>query len=143
MVILAPPGGGKGTQTKLLADAYGFIHLSTGDMFRASIAEGGDLKVKVKKCVESGALVPDDLVVDLICEQLGVLSFDSSWVLDGFPRTIQQAVLLDSLLHDRGLSLDVVVNLQVPDDVILRRIGGRFSCGECGAGYHSDFRKPK
>ena len=143
IIIMGPPGGGKGTQTKQLVEKYGFVHLSTGDMLRASISNGGTLGVEAKGYVESGELVPDRLVVDLIRERLDELLPETSLVLDGFPRTVDQAESLDSLFQERELTLDAVVDLQVPDDLILRRISGRLSCSDCGAGYHVEFCPPK
>jgi adenylate kinase len=143
LVLLGPPGAGKGTQAALLESERSLVKLSTGDMLRAAVAAGTELGRKAGDIMERGQLVPDDLVIGLIAERLDAGAAGSGFILDGFPRTIAQAEALDRLLQDRGQQLDVVVEMRVDDEALIRRIIGRFSCAACGEGYHEDFKMPK
>jgi adenylate kinase len=143
LVLLGPPGAGKGTQAALLEKERSLDKLSTGDILRAAVAAGTDLGRKAGDIMERGQLVPDELVIGLIAERLDAGSDGNGFILDGFPRTIAQAEALDRLLRERGQELDAVIEMRVDDDALVRRITGRFSCGSCGEGYHEDFKMPK
>lgn len=141
IIFMGPPGGGKGTQAKILEEEYGLEQISTGDMFRAAIKNETPLGLKVKEILASGDLVPDSVTCDLIAEKLDSMPKDKGFILDGFPRTVPQAEALKEMLADRDMSLDFVVYLDVPDDYIIGRIAGRYTCGGCGAMYN-DKSKP-
>jgi adenylate kinase len=143
LVLLGPPGAGKGTQAALLEKERSLVKLSTGDMLRAAVAAGTELGRKAGDIMERGQLVPDDLVIGLIAERLDAGSDGNGFILDGFPRTLAQAEALDRLLKERGQQLDAVVEMRVDGEALVRRITGRFSCGNCGEGYHEDFKMPK
>ena len=143
LVLLGPPGAGKGTQAKLLEDSRSLVKLSTGDMLRAAVAAGTELGRKASEMMERGALVPDDLVIKLIAERMDQGGAGEGFILDGFPRTIAQAEALDGLLKERGKALDSVIVMEVDDDALVERIAGRFACGYCGEGYHDLYKLPK
>lgn len=143
LVLLGPPGAGKGTQAKLLEDSRSLVKLSTGDMLRAAVAAGSELGRKAGEIMERGALVPDDLVIKLIAERMDQGGTAKGFILDGFPRTIAQAEALDRLLKERGKTLDSVIVMEVDDDALVERIAGRFACGYCGEGYHDLYKLPK
>ena len=136
IVMLGGPGAGKGTQAKMIAEKYSIPHISTGDIFRANIKEGTELGMKAKTYMDAGALVPDELVVDLVADRLTWDDTKEGFVLDGFPRTIPQAEALTKALADMGTALDVALDIEVPDQVIINRMGGRRACVSCGATYH-------
>jgi len=140
---MGPPGGGKGTQSKRLEDKYGWRQLSTGDMLRKTVAEGTPLGQKIKATIDAGILVPDDLIMAMIGEAIAEPASASGFILDGIPRTLGQADALDVLLNEKACPLDKVIEVRVPDGVLVARITGRFSCAKCGAGYHDTFQKPK
>ena len=142
LVLLGPPGAGKGTQAKGLEDRHGLVHLSTGDMLRAAVAAGSDLGLKAGAIMERGELVPDDLVIGLIAERMDADGAPKGFILDGFPRTIGQAEALDRLLEERKKAVDRVIVIGVDDDALVARIIGRFTCAGCGEGYHDVFKKP-
>ena len=143
LVLLGPPGAGKGTQAKLLEDSRSLIKLSTGDMLRAAVAAGTELGRKAGEIMERGALVPDELVIGLIAERMDQGVAGQGYILDGFPRTIAQAEALDRLLKERGETLDSVVVMEVDDDALVKRVAGRFSCADCGEGYHDIYKLPE
>jgi adenylate kinase len=143
LILLGPPGAGKGTQAKRLQDRYGLVQLSTGDMLRAAVAAGTALGKKAGAIMERGELVPDEIVIGLIAERMDADKNGNGYILDGFPRTIAQAKALDRLLEERGKKVDRVVVMDVDDDALVRRITGRFTCAECGEGYHDLFKMPK
>jgi adenylate kinase len=143
LVLLGPPGAGKGTQAKRLQDLRGLFQLSTGDMLRAAVAAGTELGRKAGDIMERGELVPDDLVIGLIAERMDADKDGNGFILDGFPRTIGQAEALDRLLEARGKQIDRVVVLDVDDDKLVERITGRFTCAMCGEGYHDLYKRPK
>jgi adenylate kinase len=142
LVLLGPPGAGKGTQAKLLEDSRSLVKLSTGDMLRAAVAAGTELGRKAGGIMERGQLVPDNLVIELIAEHIDE-DKGKGFVLDGFPRTIAQAEALDRLLKERGKTLDTVIVMEVDDEALVERIAGRFACGFCGEGYHDLYKLPK
>ena len=136
IIMLGAPGAGKGTQAKMIADKYGVPHISTGDIFRANIKEGTELGKKAKTFMDQGLLVPDDLVVDLVVDRVKNPDCEKGYVLDGFPRTIPQAECLDKALAEMNDSMDYAINIDVPDENIITRMGGRRACVGCGATYH-------
>jgi adenylate kinase len=142
LVLLGPPGAGKGTQAKLLEDSRSLVKLSTGDMLRAAVAAGTELGRKAGDIMERGQLVPDNLVIELIAEQIDE-DRGKGFILDGFPRTIAQAEALDHLLKERGKKLDLVIVMGVDDEALIERIAGRFACANCGEGYHDVYKLPK
>jgi adenylate kinase len=145
MVLLGPPGAGKGTQASLLEKERSLVKLSTGDMLRAAVAAGTELGRRAGDIMERGQLVPDDIVIGLIAERIDERPDGKAkgFILDGFPRTIAQAEGLDTLLAERGKKLDTVVEMQVNDENLVERITGRFTCAACGESYHDIFRRPK
>lgn len=136
IIMLGAPGAGKGTQAKMIAAKYGIPHISTGDIFRANIKNGTELGAKAKEYMDKGLLVPDELVVDLVIDRFKEPDCEKGYVLDGFPRTIPQAEALDKALTAIGESVDYAINVEVPDDNIINRMGGRRACVGCGATYH-------
>jgi adenylate kinase len=142
LVLLGPPGAGKGTQAKLLEDSRSLVKLSTGDMLRAAVAAGTELGRKAGDIMERGQLVPDNLVIELIAERIDE-DKGKGFILDGFPRTIAQAEALDRLLKERSKTLDLVIVMGVDDEALIERIAGRFACANCGEGYHDVYKLPK
>ncbi|MEE0884529.1 MAG: adenylate kinase [Faecalimonas sp.] len=136
IVMLGAPGAGKGTQAKKIAEKYSIPHISTGDIFRANIKNGTELGMKAKTYMDQGLLVPDELVVDLVVDRLGQDDCANGCVLDGFPRTIPQAEALDAALTKAGQAVDYAINVEVPDENIVKRMSGRRACVNCGATYH-------
>ena len=143
MVLLGPPGAGKGTQANLLEKERSLVKLSTGDMLRAAVAAGTELGRKAGDIMERGELVPDELVIGLIAERIDGNGKVPGFIFDGFPRTIAQAEALDSLLSKRGKALDSIIEMRVDDEALVERISGRFSCANCGEGYHDLYKRPK
>ncbi len=143
IIMLGAPGAGKGTQAKKIADKYSIPHISTGDIFRANIKEGTELGKKAKTYMDQGLLVTDELVVDLVVDRVQQDDCSNGYVLDGFPRTIPQAESLDAALEKLGDKIDYAINVEVPDENIIRRMSGRRACLACGATYHLVHIPPK
>ncbi|MBQ8281687.1 MAG: adenylate kinase [Lachnospiraceae bacterium] len=143
IIMLGAPGAGKGTQAKMIADKYQVPHISTGDIFRANIKNGTELGKKAKKYMDQGLLVPDELTVKLLLDRVANPDCANGYVLDGFPRTIPQAEVLDVALTELGDKIDYAINVDVPDENIVKRMSGRRACLACGATYHIEHIPPK
>ncbi len=143
IVMLGAPGAGKGTQAKQIAGKYGLPHISTGDIFRANIKNGTELGKEAKKYMDQGLLVPDELTVRLLLDRVSREDCKNGYVLDGFPRTIPQANVLDEALEKLGDQIDYAIDVDVPDENIVRRMSGRRACLSCGATYHVAYAPPK
>ncbi len=143
IIMLGAPGAGKGTQAKRIADKWKLPHISTGDIFRANIKNGTELGMEAKKYMDKGALVPDELTVKILLDRVSAKDCEDGYVLDGFPRTIPQAEVLDKALEELGDSIDYAINVDVPDDSIISRMSGRRACVSCGATYHVEFAPTK
>jgi adenylate kinase len=143
IILLGPPGAGKGTQAAKLVADRGMVQLSTGDMLRAAVKAGTPTGLKAKAIMDAGELVPDDVVSGIIGERLDQMTAGEGAIFDGYPRTAAQAEALDRLLADRGRKLDRVIELTVDEDALVERITGRYTCAKCGEGYHDKFKQPK
>ena len=143
LLLLGPPGAGKGTQAERIAAKYRIPHLSTGDMLREAVAADTEVGRHAKSIMEAGRLVPDDVMIRLVADRIAQPDCARGFMLDGFPRTLAQAEALDRLLEERGLELDLVLEIAVDDEALIERISGRFACARCGAGYHDRFKQPQ
>ena len=143
VILLGPPGAGKGTQAKRLEDAYNLLQLSTGEMLRAEIKSGSKLGREVDEVIKLGGLVSDDLIVEMISDRIDNQHGANGIILDGFPRTTGQAEALDEMLAEKGMKMDHVIEIKIDDDDVIERLSGRFNCAECGAGYHDKFHRPR
>ena len=142
-ILLGPPGAGKGTQAVKIVEKYGIPHISTGDIFRENIKNGTELGKKAQAYMDRGELVPDDLVIEIATDRLAKDDCKNGFLLDGFPRTIPQAECLTEALNKLGSKIDYAIDVDVPDDNIVKRMGGRRACVKCGATYHVEFAAPK
>lgn len=143
ILLMGPPGAGKGTQAEKLIREYGIPQISTGDMFRAALKSGTALGKEAKSYMDKGALVPDSVTVGIVKERLAQDDCKKGWILDGFPRTTAQASALDAILHDLGIQLTAVLDFNVNRDDLVKRVSGRLVCRQCGASFHKEFRPPK
>lgn len=143
LILLGPPGAGKGTQARMLEDEFGFVQLSTGDLLRNAVANGSEAGKQAKPIMEAGGLVNDEIVLAILKDRLAEPDCANGVILDGFPRTTRQAQSLDTILHAAGQRIDAAIALEVDDVKMVVRIAGRFTCGACGEGYHDSFKAPK
>ena len=143
LILIGPPGAGKGTQAKIVEDTFGVVQLSTGALLRTAISEGTEMGLKAKALVESGKLVPDDTIVGIVSERIDQADCAEGFILDGYPRTLNQADAVEAMLERKGLKLDHVVEISIDDDLLVDRLTGRFECASCGEGYNDKFKPTK
>lgn len=143
LILLGPPGAGKGTQAEVITQKRGLVQLSTGDMLREAVKDGTAIGEEASAIMETGGLVPDEIVIKIVAERLSASDCANGFILDGFPRTLNQAAALDNLLQAQGKQLDAVIEIKVDDAVVVDRISGRYMCADCGASFHDTNHKPK
>lgn len=143
LIFMGPPGSGKGTQARRIAAAYNLVQLSTGEMLRSAVEEGTEVGRQAKAVMDAGEYVSDDIVVAIVSERIDDEECSNGFILDGFPRTLNQADSLDKVLAEKNLEIDHVISIRVDDEKLIARIAGRFSCSTCGAEYHDQFNRPK
>ncbi len=143
LILLGPPGAGKGTQAEGITERRGLVQLSTGDMLRDAVKAGTPIGRKASPIMDAGGLVPDEIVIKIVAERISAPDCAKGFILDGFPRTLEQAAGLDSLLQSQGKQIDAVIEIKVDDAVLIDRISGRYMCADCGASYHDTNHKPK
>lgn len=143
LILLGPPGAGKGTQARMLEETFGLVQLSTGDLLRAAVAAGTEAGKQAKAVMEAGQLVSDDIVIAILRDRLAEDDTGKGVILDGFPRTTVQAEALDTLLAETGQKIDAAISLEVQDAAMVTRISGRYTCADCGEGYHDSFKQPE
>lgn len=142
LILLGPPGAGKGTQARMLEERFGLVQLSTGDLLRAAVAQGTPAGLAAKAVMEAGGLVSDEIVLAILRDRMAGPDVARGVILDGFPRTAGQAAALDTLLADAGQKVTAAVSLEVDDEAMIARVAGRYTCGKCGEGYHDTFKQP-
>jgi len=142
LILVGPPGAGKGTQAQRLEKTFNITQLSTGDMLRSEVASGSDLGLQAKEVMDSGELVSDEVIIAMILSRIDKADCNNGFILDGFPRTTPQAEALDVMLNDKGIQIEHVIEIEVDDDAMVTRITGRYTCAGCGKGYHDKFEKP-
>jgi adenylate kinase len=143
LILLGPPGAGKGTQAQRIVEKHGIPQLSTGDMLRAAVKAGTEVGKRAKALMDAGSLVNDDVVIGIVSERIDQPDCAKGFILDGFPRTLVQADATEKMLSSKGMKLDVVIEMQVDDSVLVDRVSGRYTCANCGTGYHDRLQKPK
>ncbi|MCD2171713.1 adenylate kinase [Rhizobium sp. C4] len=143
LILLGPPGAGKGTQAQRIVEKHGIPQLSTGDMLRAAVKAGTEVGKRAKALMDAGSLVNDDVVIGIVSERIDQPDCAKGFILDGFPRTLVQADATEKMLSSKGMKLDVVIEMQVDDSVLVDRVSGRYTCASCGTGYHDRLQKPK
>lgn len=143
IILLGPPGAGKGTQAKRIVETRGLLHLSTGDMLRTAAKNCTACGLEAKKLMDRGELVSDFVVMEIVSERLDERDAREGFILDGVPRNVIQAQMLDEALEEKAMSIDLVIEIVADDEALVERIGGRFACSKCGRGYHKEFKKPK
>ena len=142
VILLGPPGAGKGTQARMLTERHGLVQLSTGDLLREAVAQGTEAGKAAKAVMESGGLVSDDIVIAIVDDRLDQPDVAAGVIFDGFPRTVAQAEALDNLLESKSMKLDAVISMEVEDAAMVERISGRYTCAKCGEGYHDTHKRP-
>ncbi len=142
LVLLGPPGSGKGTQARVLANKFGIVHISTGELFRDNVEQQTEVGKLVDGIIKSGKLVPDEVTIKMISHRIDMDDCKIGFILDGFPRNVAQAEALQNMLDEKNIKLDSIIQMDCDDNLLVKRISGRFTCSECGEGYHDEFKKP-